>query len=438
MNIFHEPSRDIPCVEHVDVLVAGSGPAGIAAAMAAARLGASVRLIEQNGCLGGIWTSGLLCWILDIRNKQDGILREIVDALDRRGATWPVKVAACAFQPEAMKILLEDTCLAAGVRIRLHTRLCAAACDPGGRLATVITESTSGREAWGATCFVDATGNGDLAAMAGCSFDYGRPEDGKAQPMSLLALVSGPLASEIPEVMHDGSQPGRADKERLLALIRAGGFEPSSGMPMLIPLAPRLYALGNCNHIYGADALDSQALTDATIRARTETRNVVTALRSHGGPWSELQLVATAEHIGVREGRRIHGLHQVVVGEMEGGVRHPDPVCRATFGVDVHAITGGPGATCEPGIKRHVLPYDIPLRALIAADRDGLLLAGRCISGDFLSHSSYRQTGDAVPMGEAAGACAALAARTGRLPHQVAWSELAAALPQLGRLIEVQ
>lgn len=426
----HEPSRSVPVVEEVDVLVAGGGPAGVCAAIAAARAGAGVRLVEQHGCLGGIWTSGQLAWILDHRGKG-GLLAEIIAELERRGATWPVATGACSAQPEAVKLLLEELCAEAGVRIRLHTRIAAAARDAAGRLAVAVSESESGREAWAARAFVDASGDGDLAACAGCGFAYGRDGDGRAQPMSLIGLLAGPPAGDIAAFIHDGATPRGADSAALKELMRAHGCDPSYGRPILMPIAPRLYAM-MANHEYGACGLDAQQLTDATLRARAEVARLVAALRAAGGPWSELRLVATAAQIGVRDGRRIRGRHQVTVDELAAGIRHPDPVCRVAFGVDVHALDASGGKDFAGDNARiRARPYDIPLRALVAADCDGLLLAGRCISGDFIAHSSYRVTGDAAALGEAAGTCATLAACSGRLPHQVAWEELAGRLPQV-------
>ena len=126
----------------------------------------------------------------------------------------------------------------------------------------------------------------------------------------------------------------------------------------------------------------------------------------------------------MRDGRRIRGRYVVMQEDIIAGARHEDAVVRPTFGVDIHAVTAEHNETRaikNKGIK--VKPYDIPLRALIAKDVDGLMMAGRCISGDFIAHASYRVTGNAVAMGEAAGVVAALAAGSKRLPHEVAWSE---------------
>jgi flavin-dependent dehydrogenase len=182
-----ESARRTRVAANCDVLICGGGPAGIAAAIASAREGARTTLIELHGCLGGVWTAGALSWILDHENKA-GVMGEILECLQAGGfrsrladGTW-----TNAYDPEGMKSVLEEMCMKAGVHIRLHTRVVAAGVDETKRLAHVITESKSGREAWTAGMFVDATGDGDLAAAAGCGFDMGRDEDGHTQPMSLF------------------------------------------------------------------------------------------------------------------------------------------------------------------------------------------------------------------------------------------------------------
>jgi hypothetical protein len=163
---------------------------------------------------------------------------------------------------------------------------------------------------------------------------------------------------------------------------------------------------------------------------------IVNGLRKLGGPWAGIQLAATAEQIGVRDGRRIAGRFTVTKEDLIKGARYDDGVVRPTFSVDIHALTAEHNKEAgytNRGIK--VIPYDIPLRALIAKDVDGLMMAGRCISGDFIAHSSYRVTGNAVAMGEAAGVTAALAAASKRLPHEVPWTEGEAKLQQLGQRV---
>ena len=414
MNFLTEPAPSTPIVSQTDVLVAGGGPAGFAAAVAAAREGASVALIETHGCLGGVWTAGMLSLILDSQNKT-GVMDELLHRLRERDRVYRNGKTGQVYDVEAMKLLLEEMCGESGVQIRLHTRVCAALQDEGGRLSHVVTESKSGREAWSAQVFVDATGDGDLAAQAGCGFDVGRPEDGHTQPMSLMALLSGINYQEVAPYVHDFEKPYGVDQKRLVELWRQGELVPSYLSPILLKIHDDLFAL-MANHEYGVSALNADDVTRATIKARAEVNALIENLRAQGGVWSQLKLVATGAQIGVREARRIRGLYEVSSADLIEGARHDDAVCRVTFPVDVHSPTVKDGKSySNAGVKAQ--PYDIPLRALIARDCDGLLLAGRCISGDFWAHASYRVTGNSVALGEAAGNFAAFCARNNVSPH---------------------
>lgn len=402
--------------ESCDVIVVGAGPAGVAAAIGAARAGASVRLIESQGCLGGVWTSGLLAWILDSKDKT-GFLVELLDELHRRGARRQPEYGGIAFDVEAMKLLLEDLCLRAGVRVRLHTFVTGAQVDADRRLVAIETHSKSGRETWNAKVFIDTTGDGDLAARAGCRFDIGRPTDGATQPMSLLFLIGGVRYEDIHPYVHDKRDKiWREDSQRIIEACKNAGFEPSYGAPVLFRIHDDLYAL-MANHEYEASALDAQSITDATMRARAEVHRIANALRAISPAWSGLRLVTTASHIGVREGRRIRGLYTLTADDLTRGARFDDAVCRVNFKVDIHAMRKSEG-TGYGNAGVHAQPYDIPLRAMIAADVDGLMMAGRCISGDYIAHASYRVTGNAVAMGEAAGRHAARCALADTTPHR--------------------
>ena len=209
------------------------------------------------------------------------------------------------------------------------------------------------------------------------------------------------------------------------------GHYPSYSKPTLWHVRDNL-VFAMMNHEYGIKAWDAAEITAATVRARAEMNKMVTGLRGLGGAWEGIHIVATAEQIGVRDGRRIRGRYTVLQDDLAQGARHEDAVVRVNFNIDVHALTADHNKNDAIMPKPiQMKPYDIPLRALIAKDVDGLLMAGRCISGDFIAHSSYRVTGNAVAMGEAAGVTAALAAKTKRLPHEVKFSELQAKLAEL-------
>ena len=429
MPVFHEPAREVPIVEETDVIVCGAGPAGIAAAIAAARSGARTHLIEVHGCLGGVWTAGQLAWVFDM--DKPGLACQITQALNRRGARIGENRERYAYDIEALKLLLEQLCARAGVGVRLHTRVVAAARDDTNRLRTVVTESKSGREAWRARVFVDATGDGDLSAQAGCGYDVGHPLTGGVQPMTYMALITVARAAAVREYISfwggsDYRQPAVEGMRRELA---RAGLETSYAKPTLFQVRDNLLAL-MINHEYGVSATDAEQITRATLSGRAEVNAVVDGLRALGGAWEGMHLVATCEQIGVREGRRIHGRYTVSTADIVRGARHADGVCRVTFNVDVHSLD----PSVDKGLSNMgvvMQPYDIPLRALIARDVDGLTLAGRCISGDFYAHASYRVTGNSVATGEASGALAAISALEGTLPHDVPWPAVASALERL-------
>ena len=403
---FSEASRSTPVVNQSDVMICGGGPAGVAAAIAAAREGASTTLIELHGCLGGVWTAGALTWIIDHENKA-GVMKEILERLQAGGfrarladGTW-----TNGYDVEGMKSVLEEMCMEAGIRIRLHTRVVAAGVDENKRLTHVITESKSGREAWSAKMFVDATGDGDLAAAAGCGFDMGRAEDGHTQPMSLLAILAGIEADQVRGFISDEGLPWGVPLEALRQEMNRAGVEPSYSKPTLFRIHDNLFTL-MANHQYLVKGTNADDLSRATLEARAEVRLIVDGLRSLGGCWANVRLVCTGAQIGVREGRRIHGRYTVTADDLRNGTQHEDAAADVTFCVDIHSVDPKKDKGLHTGgIKTK--PYQIPLRALIARDVDGLLLAGRCISGDFFAHASYRVTGNAVATGEAAGRHAA-------------------------------
>lgn len=430
-GIFTEPERELLVVNDVDVIVCGAGPAGVSAAITAARAGARVRLFEWRGCLGGVWTAGLLGYLLDF--DQPGFAKELKGRLEKSGIRRGTSEKSICYEPEGMKLLLEEMCVEAGVKFQLHTRV-AAAYREGKQLTTIVTESKSGREAWRAPVFIDTTGDGDLGALAGCAWEIGEAKDCPCQPMSLNALLVCKDADALKEFIH-GSDPSKQDgiaKNNLLKAIKSTGHFPSYSKPTLFQVRDNLMLIMS-NHEYGTKPFDAAAVTEATVRARSEMNKIISGLRKLGGPWEGIQIAATAEQIGVRDGRRIAGRYTVSKDDVANGARHEDAVVRPTFSVDIHALSADMNKTTayhNAGIKTK--PYDIPLRALIAKDVDGLMMAGRCISGDFIAHASYRVTGNSTRMGEAAGVVAALAATSKRQPQDVSWTEAKAKLEVLG------
>ena len=420
-SVFSEPSQSLPLVDDADVIVCGAGPAGVTAAITAARAGAKVRLFEAHGALGGVWTSSLLGYLLDF--DKPGFNVELVRLLRERDAINGGGMNGLSYQPEEMKVLLEELCTEAGVKVQLHTRITAAYRE-GRKLSTIVTESKSGRQAWKAPVFLDTTGDGDLGARAGCEFEIGREKSCPCQPMTMYAMLVVKDVTQIADCMHLTGDDGRhVGPQAFRDTLKRAGVTPSYGHACLFPIQGNLVLL-MANHEYGINATNAAEVSDATLRARGEIHQIVRGLRKLGGPWDGVQIAATPEQIGVRDGRRIRGRYQMTSEDLINGSSQSDAVVRATFPVDIHALSAGDNkkaAYGNAGVK--MKPYDIPLRALIARDVDGLMMAGRCISGDFIAHASYRVTGNAVAMGEAAGAVAALAAQTKQMPHDINWSD---------------
>ena len=280
--------------------------------------------------------------------------------------------------------------------------------------------------------FIDATGDGDLGAQAGCEFEIGKEKSCPCQPMTMYALLVVKDVAQIAECMHGTGDGGQhVGPKAFQDTLRRASVTPSYGHACLFPIQGNLVLL-MANHEYGINAADAAQVTEATLRARGEIHQIVRGLRKLGGPWDGVQVAATPEQIGIRDGRRIRGRYIMTGEDLIKGTKQDDAVVRATFAVDIHALSAEDNkksAYSNVGVK--VKPYDVPLRALIARDVDGLMMAGRCISGDFIAHASYRVTGNAVAMGEAAGATAAVAVKNKTAPHEVPWSEVKTVLEKV-------
>lgn len=398
-----ESPRRVPIRSDVDVLVCGAGPAGTAAALAAAREGARTLLVERHGMLGGIWTAGLMNPFFECM-RRGWVVQDIVDGLRRRGAfrEW---FYAHTFDTESMKLLLEEMMQAAGVSLLYHTFVADAIVEDG-RLRGVIIESKAGRQAVTAGVVIDATGDGDVAARSGCRYELGRPSDGLLQPMTLMFEVRGIGNWEMTDSrpLYD-AMAAAIEREKIdfeLPFLRA------KYVPWIMSL-PR-HGTGGVQlaHVYRLNSIDPGDVTRGTIICRRQIHKAVEVLR-HVKGLENIELVQTAPQVGIREGRRVRGRHWLTLPELQAGAAFPDAVASCGFVVDIH----------EPDMKPDVRPkdepkiqaYEIPYRCLVAEDVRGLLLAGRCISGSHEAHASYRQTGTCAAMGQGAGLAAAWAVR---------------------------
>ncbi len=371
-----------------DLLVAGGGTAGCAAAIAAARRGHSVLLVEEANALGGTSTTGGVAeWFASLAGLGD-IFDAVQAELQRYGSRH-----SRHFNPEHLKIIWQLLAEQAGVRLLLHASLVSATTD-GPRVTSAGLVSCSRALTASARVFIDCTGEGDLAALAGAEFDQGDPATGRTLHMTLTFTL------------HDTGRP--------VAPYLPPGLSPidtEADLPGLLALAPlgdgRVYC--NMTKVMGHDPTDPLSLTDAECDARRQVARILHFLQRTRYP--NHSLCATGARIGIREGRRLRGDMVLTQDDILGPEPRdfPDGVAVATSQIDFHSLTR-PG---NAGWRQRVEPYAIPLRCLTVRGFANLLMAGKCVSADQVVQSSLRMTPTCCAMGQAVGTAAALALEGG-------------------------
>lgn len=367
-----------------DVVVIGGGTAGSAAAVAAGRRGHRVLLVEELNCLGGISTAGGVHeWFAGTSGLGD-IFDHVRTELTNYGARF-----GRFFNGEYAKIIWQLLADRSGVEVLFHSTL-AGVVREGGEVRAVRLLSCGQEMEIRAKYFIDASGEGDLAAGAGAEFERGDPEHGRTLHMTLTFLLVESRRPVVP-YLPEGLEPIQSREE--LPGLGTGTPTPDG----------RVYC--NATKVVGLDPTDPLQLSGAEAEARRQIARILHFLNRTDFP--NHILASSGAKIGVREGRRIRGEYRIR-GEdvVEGKCRnHPDGIAVATCQIDFHSLTKAGSA----GWRQKVAPYQIPYRALIPQGLRNVLVAGKCISGDQVAMSSYRMTPTCCAMGQAAGTAAALA-----------------------------
>ena len=399
-----------------DVAVCGGGIAGVSAALSSARAGAKTVLIERSASLGGTLTEGFMPLILDADNKG-GVVRELFDFLNghgmtltRRGARTDNKgrkIGGRMVDTEGCKYFFDKACAEAGVKVLFYSQV-AAADTVGDSIDSILIVTECGNYTLKAKTYIDATGNGSLSAMVGCRWECGDPKDKRPSPTSTAICTVGMPAD------YDGTD-SVDDKKLYSDMLKSHGIEISGGLASVKKLPSLSTWNMGINFQYDVMPDDIESLTRATTEGRMESFEVIEAHKGIAG-YEKLSTVFTSSHLGIREGRRIYGEYRISDDDIIEGRRFDDAVCLVTFGVDVHKLKGDDTDECSRGYKTR--PYHIPYRALVPRGCDNLLLAGRCISGDFYPHASYRVNPNMAATGEAAGYAAAECVKMGCAPRE--------------------
>ncbi len=373
---------------NVDVVVAGGGTAGCAAAIAAARRGQRVLLIEEGNCLGGVSTAGGVSeWFASLDGLGDifaGVIRE----LDRFGARF-----GQFYNPEYLKLIWQLMAEEAGVEVLFHASVVDAAVQ-AGRVQSIRLVSCSQIIEVTARYFIDTTGEGDLAALAGARFMLGDPATGRTLHMSLTCILHD-TGQPVTPYLPPGLRP--IDRPEDLPGLRTYHRLPDG----------RVYC--NMTKVMACDPTDPFDLSAAEREARRQLAQTVHYLQRFHYP--TYMLCASGATIGIREGRRIVGDYVLTEADITAGEARdqPDGVAVATCQIDFHSLTEAGDA----GRRQRVEPYAIPLRCLVARGFANLLMAGKCASGDQVAQSSFRMTPTCCAMGQAVGTAVALALETG-------------------------
>lgn len=382
---FFEEKLSTPIMDEYDLIVVGGGPAGIGAAITAGRKGLKTLIIERYGFFGGTWTAALVNPFFDTANKG-GLVREMVDELTAQGnfgAFWGI-----TYDFEAMKKMLDEKIAEAGVKALFHT-VFSGVMMKDNRVTGVIVQNKGGRMAFKAKYVIDCTGDGDVAVAAGADFTFGKNGEGTAQAMTTMFLLSGVKLRQTKQFeLYELMKKACAENDT--------GYTIDFDSPYAIWLPKKDFAVVQLVHIRGRNGTDPFDLSIAETEGRKRAYETFELFKKYIPEFKDAELVMTAPQIGVRETRHILGDYTVTIDDMRAGATFEDSLgFKVGFNVDVHGDDDK-----QECFK--VKAYEIPLRCLIPKGLAGILTAGRCISGDFYAHASYRVTGDCVAMGEGA------------------------------------
>ncbi|MBQ1217357.1 MAG: FAD-dependent oxidoreductase [Clostridia bacterium] len=403
-----------------DVIVVGSGPAGVAAAISAARNGAKTLLIESLGRVGGISTSGMMSHFTGRCGSK--LYLEILDRAKSKNRFYPDRKKKY-IDPELLTLTYLELLEEAGAELLLYTTFCDVVMEKN-TVTGILCHNKSGFCRYNAKVVIDASGDGDVACKSGAEFFKGREADGKMQPATLMFKLGG---VDTERAVFPGSFETlvQTDKGELQALAREKLPHPAGHVLLYRSTLPGIVTC-NMTNVTEIDGTSAEDLTRAEIICRKQIPSIVDFLREYAPGYENCFVIGSASLIGIRETRHFKGVKTITEQEIAAAVQHEDAVVfDAHFNFDVHNINGaGLDETgCQEQFKQKN-GYTIPYGCMVPEAIDGLLLSGRNISGTHMAHSNFRAMPICLGIGEACGAAAALSARLGKALRDLSAEEI--------------
>lgn len=434
--------------EKYDVLVCGGGPAGFSAALYAARNGAKVALVEQMGYLGGAATvNGVNVFPFGYHDGQryvmGGMFKEMYEELLRRDAIIPHWQRGWEpFNMETYKLIIEDMLKEAGVDVYLESTFVSAAVDRG-RISHILVSTLKGCIALEANQFIDATGDGHLAMLAGVPYDIGRNSDGAVQPYTLMFFVGGVDFDIIREYNRDHSwltEDGRTfingnGFRSFIEQANADGLDyipkKTIGSMYNIPWLPGVVGI-NFGRIFADTKLDPRRLFEDSHIGRLQVQQGVEILQKYVPGFANCYLIESSSKVGRRESRRIKGLYTMTGDDVRLQRQFDDVIAQACYQIDIHGPTDTSSCLVKLPAGTH---YDIPYRCLVPCACENLLVAGRCVSATHEALAAIRVQPICMAMGQAAGTAAAMCANENKRPADLDVKALQQKLAEQGAIL---
>lgn len=399
------------------LIVVGGGLTGVAAAISAARQGVSALLIEESGSLGGAISNNLVFPFMSYRTKvnddpieyrllSSGIISELLE-YQRSLASEKYDGSLLFFMTEYFKCALDTKLLESGAELLLHTKLCGVRTE-NGKVTAVTVATKSGLTDISADFFIDATGDGDLFAFAGCDYQLGREKDNLCQPMTTCFRLCN--------VDNEAYKGEKAKIQELYKQFRAENKidNPRENI-LLFYMRDGIFNF-NSTRVVKLDPTNPADLTKAEIKAREQMLELVDFLRNNTVAFKNSVLISSAASIGVRESRKLKGEHILTAEELKNCTKFEDSIALGNYDIDIHNPEGS-------GTSHYLFKdgqyYTIPYRSLLPKEYDNLLVAGRCISATHEAQASIRIMPICCCLGQAAGTAAAVAFKTNKTAKTV-------------------